>query len=93
MTIDWTQANCIGTDGDSFFPEQPSISPKSLPLRVCAACDIMEECKEYAILHERHGIWGGTNPTQREEHRKRRGILVDVPSTLGYIGRVDLVDS
>ena len=90
--INWTQANCIGTDGDSFFPEQSGAST-SAPMRICAACDIINECRDYAMLHERHGIWGGTNPTQRNEYRKRHGIIVETPSTLEYIGRVDLVDS
>ena len=33
---------------------------------VCAQCPVKQQCLEHALeFDERHGIWGGTTPTER----------------------------
>ncbi len=35
---------------------------------ICAKCIVKQECLEYAIrIKEQHGIWGGTNETERKK--------------------------
>jgi WhiB family redox-sensing transcriptional regulator len=75
---DWTKANCQGTDTDSFYPEVGS-SIGYTALRVCESCDIIEDCREYAIKHEKHGVWGGMLPVARKEYRRRHGISLETP--------------
>lgn len=33
---------------------------------VCAACPVIEQCREYAI-YEQHGVWFGTTPAERRK--------------------------
>lgn len=36
---------------------------------LCASCPVMNECRDYAILHERFGYWGGQTPQARARAR------------------------
>lgn len=43
---------------------------------ICAGCPVKPECLHHALTQpEKHGIWGGTTPRQRQQIRmaKRRG--------------------
>lgn len=47
--------------------------------RTCAACPIRNECGEWGIAHEPHGMWGGLTPYEREQIRNERGqLLVEI---------------
>lgn len=73
--VDWTQANCIGTDHESFFPENALWTLENrTAIRVCKQCPILNECFAYAVRHEYHGIWGGTNAAERARYRSRMRI-------------------
>jgi len=67
-------------DGDvswqhkAFFPEKGGSTRDAK--RVCAKCEVREQCLKWAIDHdERFGIWGGMSERERRrykrEHRER----------------------
>jgi hypothetical protein len=45
----------------------------------CSNCNILAECMEYAIKHERYGFWGSTTPYERRMIRSRRNIRLVLP--------------
>lgn len=47
--------------------------------KICLGCPVLQECREWAILHETQGFWGGLTPIERESERVIRGIRVDEP--------------
>jgi hypothetical protein len=66
--VDWSQANCIGTDNEAFYPEVGE--------SVRAPKKIINECFTYAIHHERHGIWGGSSANERIQIRRKNNIIL-----------------
>lgn len=68
---DWHRsALCAQTDPDAFFPEKGQSA--RLAKRICASCEVREDCLRYALDHgETAGIWGGLNETERRELRTR----------------------
>lgn len=78
MDVDWTKANCIGTDTEAFYPEKGcSIELIDHARRVCMRCDIVDGCAEHGIHHEAFGIWGGLTTKDRREIRRKRNIILD----------------
>lgn len=66
----WEQANCLGLDTDSFYPEQGE--PNGTAKRVCARCPVQAQCLEHALAtDERYGIWGGTSEHERRTFEKK----------------------
>ncbi|MGK2348327.1 WhiB family transcriptional regulator [Actinomyces sp. W5033] len=64
------RALCAQTDPDAFFPEKGGSTREAK--RVCAACEVREECLEYALAHdERFGIWGGLSERERRKLKRR----------------------
>jgi WhiB family redox-sensing transcriptional regulator len=60
------QSNCKGFDPKIFFPDQYDSDDDAKI--ICAECPIAELCLEYAIDgNEKHGIWGGKNPSERRK--------------------------
>jgi hypothetical protein len=60
---------CAETDPDEFFPEKGD-SPRAAK-KVCAQCDVLEMCREYALARTKagediHGIWGGLTRLERQ---------------------------
>lgn len=77
---DFTRANCIGADPESFFPEHDGHGPNARAAkRVCGSCAIQAECFEWALRHESYGIWGGSTDQERRLVRKQRNIVVSTP--------------
>lgn len=74
-TPDWMQwASCLGVTATMFPEHGASAAPAK---KVCAGCDVSEECLAFALAHpmiSHYGIWGGT--TERQRRHLRRG---DVP--------------
>lgn len=50
---------------------------------VCAGCNVLTACREYAIAHEDYGVWGGTTPKQRRVIRRQRRQAL-VPPEIAY---------
>jgi len=56
---DWArQAACKGLP-TSIFIEPTLRKDREVALKVCRHCPVAEECLNYAIVHEKRGIWGG----------------------------------
>ncbi len=75
---EFAKANCIGIDTELFYPENNELTEhqRSLFKRICGACPIQAMCLEWALCHEREGIWGGTRPHDRrvKRHAQRIGL-------------------
>lgn len=57
-------ALCAQTDPELFHPAKGE--PTAPAKRVCAACPVRAECREYALRrHEPHGVWGGLSARER----------------------------
>ena len=69
----WQQhALCAQTDPEAFFPEKGGSTREAKA--VCQACQVREECLEYALANdERFGIWGGMSERERRRLRRMAG--------------------
>ena len=48
---------------------------------ICAECPVRAECLEHAVINnERHGVWGGLSPRQRQPLRRGRVIVRHCPT-------------
>lgn len=67
----WKQdALCAQTDPEAFFPEKGGSTRDAK--RICARCDVREDCLEYALRNEeKFGIWGGLSEVERRPLRRR----------------------
>ena len=73
------RAACHGSDPDAWFPElQGGFRVENVQaMKICHTCPVIAECLEWALHHERWGIWGGTTSTERSRIRAKRNILVE----------------
>ena len=54
----------------AFFPEKGGSTREAK--RVCATCEVREECLQYALANdERFGIWGGLSERERRKLKRR----------------------
>ena len=69
MTTWQDLANCATTDPDLLVLDSGA---STIPAKkICAACDVREQCLQFAIdQHIYSGIWGGLSPVQRRTMRK-----------------------
>lgn len=69
----WVEdALCAQVGPESFFPEVGDAATAKTAKAICAACPVLEKCREYATSDETlTGIWGGM--TQRDRALARRG--------------------
>lgn len=71
LDLDWQDfAECSTEDTSLFFPERGASTKEAKA--VCRDCIVREECLEYALVYEKHGIWGGTSERERKRIRKQR---------------------
>lgn len=62
-------ALCTQTDPEAFFPEQGEATIPAT--KVCASCDVKEQCLAYALeTDQRFGVWGGLNTNARRKLRR-----------------------
>jgi Transcription factor WhiB. len=66
-----SQGLCGQADPEEWFPDKGR--PPRLAMRICAACPVRAECREYGT-GERYGIWGGTTERQRRDLRRQGGV-------------------
>jgi WhiB family redox-sensing transcriptional regulator len=76
---DWAdRAACKGMDQALFFPKQVSWKHDSYQeaRRVCAGCEVRDDCLAYVMKLERsghrNGCWGATSPSERGELARGR---------------------
>jgi WhiB family redox-sensing transcriptional regulator len=76
--LDWRQRGaCRDQDPELFFPSSTNEGKRQArrALAVCAACPVLEQCREWALsLDISDGILGGLTPRQRERRRTERGL-------------------
>jgi WhiB family redox-sensing transcriptional regulator len=67
------QARCREVGLHVFFPEvmppQEMTATIKAAKRVCARCEVINECLAFGI-NEQHGVWGGTTPEERRRLRR-----------------------
>jgi WhiB family redox-sensing transcriptional regulator len=79
---DWrTRATCRLFDPEMFFPVTDARSDRyaadvASAKEVCAQCPVMAQCLEATLKvpakRDRHGVFGGLDPDEREQLRVRR---------------------
>jgi WhiB family redox-sensing transcriptional regulator len=76
-------AACKGVDTELFFPNMEIYSPSEVLYfnRMCADCPVKAACLEWALAHERHGVWAGTTPAIRQQMRNEIGWVMHDPAT------------
>ena len=75
---------CAQVDGDVWFPEKGGniVAAQS----ICHKCPHRTECAEWGIKHESHGIWGGLSANDRRLIRRKKNIVLEVPSIEEWLG-------
>ena len=65
--------NCQGLDTEAFFPiKRGAYENRDMLTRICGACDVKQQCIDYAVKHDLQGWWGGTTEIQRRRIRAER---------------------
>jgi len=60
-----SKANCKDADTELFFPEGGMYAPTEA-LKICANCDVQQECLKWAVETENFwGVFGGTSQRTR----------------------------
>ena len=73
-------AACKNSPTEWFYPEGAEINPDALYL--CETCPVRNECRDYGVVYEEWGIWGGLSASQRRRVRKEFGIVLSQSVTL-----------
>jgi WhiB family redox-sensing transcriptional regulator len=72
-----SQGLCREVGVEFFFPEPGEAeSTYRMARAICSGCTVKEQCREWGINHEYHGMWGGTTPMERRAIRKKNNIIV-----------------
>ena len=79
----YEQPLCAEVGTDLFYlddRDEPSSLPKigdyDSARKVCNSCPHISECREWGILNEIHGFWGGLNPKERQKIRSKLKIVI-----------------
>ena len=68
---EWHRNAACATRPDINF--YPTSGQTSAPAKaICATCAVKAACLWWAIEHDEHGIWGGTDATERKQIRNTR---------------------
>ncbi len=75
--MDWrSRAACIDEDPELFFPigtTGPAVEQSDAAKRVCARCDVREQCLEFALsTNQDAGVWGGLTEDERRTLKRAR---------------------
>ena len=72
------QAACRGSEASLFYPSESQerkdvrIEREQMAKRICAGCNVREECLNAALeRRESYGIWGGYNEVERRALLRR----------------------
>lgn len=64
------EAACKNEPTDVFFQDVGESSQAAKA--ICATCPVVDDCLEWALKHEKDGIWGGMSPIERNREKGRR---------------------
>ena len=84
---------CDGMDTNFFYPVGESNEDNAWAKdnvypqlrKVCANCDVLDKCRDYAIKHEEWGFWGGMSVYERRKWRKKYNIKLEQPWNSGFL--------
>lgn len=81
-SAEFAKGNCVGIDTELFYPENTELTADQHHMfkRICGECPVKDMCLEWALCHEREGIWAGTRPHDRRRIRHKQRIGVADPS-------------
>lgn len=85
---DFTSATCSGIGIEFFFPEDKgsgTSAEERMAKRLCLACPVLKECREWGMRHELYGIWGGMSPRDRMVARRKTGYVVQQILVADYV--------
>ena len=79
---DWRdRAACRAHDGELWFPVSSHPDAYEEPRRICGACPVIDDCREWALdARVGHGMWGGLTADELDTERQRR-VAPDRAST------------
>lgn len=87
----FTGALCASIGPEMYYPQTTTLDAEDkMAVQLCLNCNIKEACLEWALIHERDGIWGGMTPKGRKrERRRRRWGLTEPRTTLAVVNRAN----
>ncbi|WP_203834042.1 WhiB family transcriptional regulator [Actinoplanes campanulatus] len=67
---------CRDVDPETFFPRHAGAMNTieiAAAVRICRQCPHITACRDWATeTRQRHGVWGGTTPEQREKAKRKK---------------------
>ena len=64
------KAACTGRQ-ELFFEDHKSTTVRKAK-SVCATCAVIDNCREYALVHTEFGVWGGMTANERRRLLRAR---------------------
>ena len=61
----------------NWFFNGPGQKIRAEVVEACINCPVKDACLNHALKYEEYGYWSNTNPRQRVEMRKERGIVLE----------------
>lgn len=73
---DWVErAACKGQTTLMYADEDKAPVKVAVAKRVCDGCPVSPQCLRWALkARERHGVWGGMTPRERDTLLRRRAV-------------------
>jgi len=74
-------ASCQDLNTELFYPDKEIFTEAEEKVfrNMCIECPAMMACLEWALAHEKWGIWGGTTPANRRFIRSQIGWVLHEP--------------
>ena len=82
---------CDGLDVNLFYPISEDDNSREVQTlipqltRICDSCEVFNKCREWAIVHEEYGFWGGMTGEERRLYRRRNNIRLERPWKSEYL--------
>jgi hypothetical protein len=70
-TLWYDQANCIGSDTESFFGETRGATYSPEVKKICNSCTVQNDCLNFAVKYRVQGYWAGTTEQQRRRLKRK----------------------
>lgn len=85
-------AACVGLPNEIFFPETLTHDRFNEALRVCARCNVKDQCLRLVIgfddVDDKWGVFGGTTPKQRRMIRSHLAKGLTIANALRKVADV-----
>lgn len=84
--FDANKGICRGYPTDWWYPDKgkENYNNSKKAVTICKQCPIKQQCLDYSLVNETHGIWGGLRESEREIERRRLNIQLS-PEALSSI--------